>query len=222
MPWKPIVILLAVPMTAGALLLAAALAAPSTLPTRAVLPNVASGDVLPAPTPTPTPRPQPYVGPIKSIYLASAGILGNAPIEEGDTVHVGNREFFEDPSAPQYIMWYPRFSRPGFPAANTVMAAHVNYVGYGNGPFAGLLRARVDDALYVTMGNGAVYTYTVKSVSLHKLTELDMDAVVFPPLDLNTERVTLISCGGTFIPNPSGIGGNYDSRIVLVAERWLP
>jgi hypothetical protein len=222
MTLKRLALLLAVPGAAGTVLLAAAMAAPSTLPTRAVVPNLAAGDIPPTPTPTPTPRPQPYVGPITSVYLASAGISGRDPIEEGDTVFVGGREFFEDPSHPRYIIWYPQFSRPGFPAANTVMAAHVNYVGYGNGPFAGLLRARVDDALYVTMGNGTVYTYTVKSVSLHKLSELDMDAVVFPPLDFHTERVTLISCGGTFIPNPSGVGGSYDSRIVLVAERWIP
>jgi hypothetical protein len=207
---------------AGLALVAAAVAAPSTLPKRAVVPLVSSADPTPTPTPTATPRPRPYVGPISSIYLKSASILGGAPIEERDTVWVGGREFFEDPSAPQYISWYPRFGRPGFAASNTMVAAHVNYVGYGNGPFVGLLQADVDDALYVTMGNGEVITYTVKSVNLYKLSELDMDPVVFPVLDSTTERITLISCGGTFIPNPSGVGGDFDSRIVLVAERFVP
>lgn len=207
---------------AGLVFTAAAVAAPSALPRRVVLPHLSTADPTPTPTATPTPRPTPYVGPIASIYLKSAQITGSAPIEERDTLVRGGREYFEDPTRPQYIAWYPRFGRPGFAAGNTIMAAHVNYVGYGNGPFAHLLQARVDDALYLTMANGDVLTYTVKSVELHKISEIDMDAIVFPPLDSHTERVTLISCGGTFIPHPSGVGGDYDSRIILVAERYVP
>jgi hypothetical protein len=205
---------------AGVVLMAAAFAAPSQLPRRAVLPQISSADPTPTPMPTPTPRPEPYVGPIVSLYVGSAGVSG-APIEEGDTYFVGGREVFEDPSAAPNVIWYPRFGRPGFAASNTLMAGHVNHVGHGDGPFVNLLNARVDDALYLTMANGDVLTYTVKSVQLYRLSELDMDPVVFPALDSHTERVTLISCGGTFIPAASGFGGEYDSRILLVAERYV-
>jgi hypothetical protein len=211
---------------AGLLLAAAAVAAPSTLPKRAVVPHIASGDLVPTPTRTPTPRPTPrpqvYVGPVSSLYLASAGMYGASPVREGDTHYKGSREYFDDPAHPSHIIWYPRFSRPGFAGNNTIFAAHVNYVGYGNGPFAGLLSAARDDALYITMGNGSVLTYTVRSVTLYRLSELDMDAVTWPAMDAGVERVTLISCGGTFIPAASGYGGEYDSRIVLVAERYVP
>jgi hypothetical protein len=218
-PRYPVLLALAA-AAGGTVLLGAALAAPSPLPRRAVMPHVSNSDPAPpTPTPTPTVRPEPYVGPVSSIYLSSAQI-GGSPMEEGDTRFIGGREFFEDPGRPQNIMWYPRFGRPGFAAANTIMAAHVNYVNYGNGPFAYLLDANVDDALYVVMANGATLTYTVKSVTLYHLSDLDMDAVVYPPLDSHTERVTLISCGGTFIP--AAVGGEYDSRIVLVAERYVP
>jgi hypothetical protein len=160
-------------------------------------------------------------GRISSISLASAAISTTAPVREGDTYFQGGAEYFDDPAAPGDIIWYPRFGTPGNPSGNTIMAAHVNYVGHGDGPFVRLLDARLDDALYVTLATGETLAYTVKSVTLYRLGEIDMDAVVFPPLDSHTERVTLISCGGTFIPAASGYGGEYDSRIVLVAERSL-
>ena len=47
-----------------------------------------------------------------------------------------------------------------------------------------------------------------------------MDAVVYPWLDAGVERVTLISCGGTFVPYAGG-GGEYTSRVILVAERYV-
>ena len=97
----------------------------------------------------------------------------------------------------------------------------MDYVNFGAGPFAGILSARVDDALYVTMQDGTVFTYSVKSVAVIQLANLNMDAIVFPGLDSQTARVTLISCGGTFVPFPGG-GGEYLSRVILVADRFVP
>ncbi len=171
-------------------------------------------------TPPATPSPPPEHGPVVSLYLASASITQDPPVEERDTVYVGGREVFADPSAPNRIAWYSRFGRPGF-GANVIFAAHINYVRYGNGPFAFLTSAQPDDALYLTMGDGTVYAYTVRSVEIIGLGDLDMDYVVFPPLDGHTERVTLISCGGDFVPYAGG-GGEYTSRVVLVAERYYP
>jgi Sortase domain len=188
-------------------------------PYRAALPMISRAELPPPPPPTPTPRPEPYIGPVNSLYLESARIRTSSPIETGDTHLVGSREFLDDPRRPQNIMWYPRFGRPGLGGTNTIFAAHVNYIGYGNGPFAYLTSAKVDDALYVTRGDGRVLAYTVKSVVLVHLVDLDMGAVVYPPLDDQTERITLISCGGTFIP--AAIGGEYTSRVILVAERFV-
>lgn len=178
----------------------------------------------PAPAPTPTPRPEPYNGPVSSLYLGSAEISNSSPVEVRDTITVGGRETFQDPTGPAMIAWYARFGHPGFPGNNSLFAAHVNYVGYGNGPFAYLLNASTDDALYVTMADGTAYAYTVRSVEVVSLTALQsgaMDAYVYPILDSHTERVTLISCGGDFVPRPGG-GGDYTSRVILVAERYIP
>jgi sortase (surface protein transpeptidase) len=142
-----------------------------------------------------------------------------------DTTYVNGIETLEDPSYPGDIAWYPRFGHPGYGGGtNSLFAGHVNYYRFGNGPFAYLTSAQPGDALYVTMADGEEFAYTVESVRLLPLDELTsggMQDVVFPELDSHTERVTLISCGGDFIPFGGG-GGEYTSRVVLVAERWVP
>ncbi|MEP7214789.1 MAG: class F sortase [Anaerolineaceae bacterium] len=211
---------------AGMLGAAVAVAADSPGPDlkfRAFAPAVArSEDPTPPPPAAPTPRPQPYDGAVQTLYLASAALTMNPPVEQRDTTFSLGREVLQDPTAPAQIAWYPRFGRPGFAGSNSLFAAHVNYVNYGNGPFAHLTSASVGDALYVTMDNGQSYAYTVRSVEVISLDSLNMDAVVFPALDSSTERVTLISCGGTFVPNANGVGGEYNSRVILVAERYVP
>ncbi len=162
----------------------------------------------------------PYNGPVASLYLAAARLDASWPVEVRDTYFAGGREFFEDPSAPQRIAWYARFGHPGYAGANSIFAAHVDYVGFGKGPFGYITSASAGDALYVTMDNGTSYAYTVKSVAIVQLEQLDMDAVVFPALGPGVERVTLISCGGTFVPYAGG-GGEYTSRVILVAERYV-
>jgi hypothetical protein len=187
---------------------------------RSYAPQITRAD---APTPTPTlapPTPTPYVGAVTSIYLASGGVTTNAPIEARHVDNKPSGPVFQDPSHPSRIAWYNNFGLPGWRGNNSIFAGHINYVGYGNGPFAKLTSATIGDALYVTMANGTVYTYTVKSMNVVHLAQIDMNAIVFPALDANTERITLISCGGTFVPLPGG--GQYDSRVILVAERFVP
>ena len=191
----------------------------------AIAPSLTRAEI-PTPTPSPTPPPAPYAGPVASLYLASAGITDASPVEQRGTKNLSGHEVFDDPSAPGNIAWYsdPRFGHPGFGGQNSIFSGHINYFHYGNGPFANLLSAQVGGALYVTMDNGTQYAYTVESVSLVPVDQLNsggMDAIVFPDLDSHTERVTLISCGGDFVPYAGG-GGEYTSRVVLVAERWVP
>jgi hypothetical protein len=204
----------------GASLVIAADPAEPELKYRGFAPAVSRAEI-PTPTPTvPAPTPTAYIGPVSSIYLASAGVTSNAPVEPRDVNSTRSGPVFQEPTHPSRIAWYSNYGLPGWRGNNSIFAAHINYVGYGNGPFAKLTSAIAGDALYVTMANGSVYTYTVKSVDVVHLSSLDMNAVVYPPLDSQTERITLISCGGTFVPLPGG--GQYDSRVILVAERYVP
>lgn len=203
---------------AGILTAGAATDQPPALGYRAVLPDVTRAEI--PPIPTPVPRPVPYNGPVASLHLASAKLDAAWPVEVRDTYFAGGREFFQDPSEPQKIAWYARFGQPGYAGANSIFAAHIDYVGFGKGPFGYLTSASPGDALYLTMDNGTAHAYTVKSVTVTALQDLDMDAVVFPALATGVERVTLISCGGTFVPYAGG-GGEYTSRVILVAERYV-
>lgn len=219
---------------AGVAAMGAAIAAPgadANLTYRAYLPQISQAETAPTPvpaaTPTPTARVETPDGRVTSLYLGSARILGGAPIESRGTHYVGGRELFEDPSAPQFVSTYPQWgtgrpgrTAPGVGGMNTIFAAHVNYVNYGNGPFAYLHQTAVGDALYVTLDSGVQLAFTVASVEIVPLANLNMDPVVFPTLDSHTERITLISCGGTFIP--AAVGGEYNSRVILIAERYVP
>ncbi len=217
---------IALSLTAGAILIgllaslaSAAETAPANLPYRVIAPGLSVAEVLPTPAP-PVPA-IPYSGPVASMYLNSAQISSNWIVEVRDTTFVGGRETFENPSQPDRIAWYSRFGQPGFASNNSLFAAHINYIGLGNMPFAYLANAAIDDALYVTMANGDTYAYAVRSVHVVSLNELEngaMDAFVFPLLDSHTERITLISCGGDFVPRADG-GGDYTSRVILIAER---
>lgn len=188
---------------------------------RLVAPFVTSDGVRVPNPPTPTPEPAPYMGNVAAITLPSANLAGNSPIERRHTIQEGDRERLQDPSHPSLIAWYDRFGQPGSRATNSMFAAHVNYVNYGDGPFYKLTSTQIGDTLTIIMDNGAEYYYTVQSVEVIELANLDMNAIVYPPLDSFRERVTLISCGGTFVPYPGG-GGEYASRVILVAERFIP
>ncbi len=215
----------AITVAAGAGGAFGATASPPALTPRGVVAEVSRAE-NPPPLPAPSPTPPPYAGPVVSLYLASAGIGASTPVEVRDTTFQGGHEVFQDPSTPGNIAWYARFGHPGSAGTNSIFAAHINYFGYGDGPFAHLLAAQPEEALYLTMADGETYAYTVKSVTTVPLSSLDnggMDDVVYPPLDSHTERVTLISCGGDFVPFAgTGGPGEYSSRVVLVAERYVP
>lgn len=210
---------LALGLAASALMVGAAANHPGPdLKHRVFAPQITRAEI--PPSPTPVPLPVPYNGPVASLHLGPARLDATWPVELRDTYFAGGREFFQDPSAPQQIAWYSRFGQPGYPGTNSIFAGHIDYVGFGKGPFGFLTNASAGDALYVTMDNGSSYTYTVRSVAVVSLQDLDMNAVVFPALAAGVERVTLISCGGTFVPYAGG-GGEYTSRVILVAERYV-
>jgi LPXTG-site transpeptidase (sortase) family protein len=97
----------------------------------------------------------------------------------------------------------------------------VNYVGWSLTPFAYLSNLNVGDSVYVTMADGTMYTYTVNSVTLVPVAAVDMFQVLYPALDNNTEQVTLMTCGGDFFYQP-GVGGEYGSRLIATATRFIP
>jgi sortase (surface protein transpeptidase) len=156
-----------------------------------------------------------------TLRLASGGVTMSPQIETRHTIVTSGKEYFDVPSHPSKVAWYDQFGTLGKAGSTTLMAAHINYMGYGAGPFAKLTSTKVGDTLTVTDAGGKVLSYSVQSVQVTKLSQLDMNLVVYPSLGAGKERLTLISCGGTFVPNPSGSGGQYDSRVIVVTERYV-
>ncbi len=193
------------------------------LPVRAVVPVVAGDGQQSVSEPAPPPPPALVVdhGGVQTLYLASAGVTNAPEIERRHTEHRDGAEYFQTPTHPAKVAWYDRFGGPGGGGTNTLFSAHVDFVGFGAGPFHGLVGSEIGASLYVMMVDGTEFPYTVVSVEVIDLQVLDMVEVVFPILDSHTERVTLISCGGTFVPYAGG-GGAYNSRVILIAERWVP
>ncbi len=171
----------------------------------------------------PPPPPAPAASPIVAMTLPSAAVTTGSPVEERDTELLGGVEYFQQPSSPDRIAWYSGFGRPGYGGSNSILSAHVNYFGYGAAtPFANLEDTQVGDTLTLYLQNGRTYAFTIISAQVIPLASLDMDAVVYPPLPPNKERVTLITCDGDAILIPGGGGRvEYNSRLIVVAERTI-
>ena len=212
-------------LAGGAIAIAVGSRADPSLAHHVSAPLVVREGPPPTPTPPPTPVPVRSTAPVVALHVPSAGIDGSFAIEQRDTKFEGSREVLQDPSAPGLIAWYPRFGHPSQPAQDALFAAHINYIGYGNGPFAHLQSAKVGDSLELILADGTDYMYTIETVQLIPLSVLDnggMQDVVYPPLDSYHQRVTLLSCGGDFVPYNDGSGaGEYTSRVVLTAERYV-
>ena len=209
-------------LAGGALAFAAGGRNDPSLSHHASVPAIVREGPPPTPTPAPTPVPVRSSAPVVALHVPSAGIDGSFAIEERDTKFEGSREVLQDPSSPGLIAWYPRFGHPSQPAQDALFAAHINYIGYGNGPFADLVDAQVGGTLELILADGTDYLYTIESVQLIPLAVLDnggMQDVVYPPLDSYHTRVTLLSCGGDFVPYNDGSGaGEYTSRVVVTAR----
>jgi sortase (surface protein transpeptidase) len=76
------------------------------------------------------------------------------------------------------------------------------------------------DQIIVQMDNGTQYTYRVFRKQRYDVSNMPMAELIWPsnkPAD--KEWITLITCGGNFVPTQSNGLGEYTQRDVVVAER---
>ncbi|WP_157009031.1 class F sortase [Agromyces laixinhei] len=99
------------------------------------------------------------------------------------------------PENPAVASWYVYGAAPGDPAGSAVIAAHVDSIAYGLGPFARLETAPAGTRVEVTSTDGTVRSFALESTQVVPKPEMDW-AVVFrrdgPP------ALTLVTCGGEF------------------------
>jgi LPXTG-site transpeptidase (sortase) family protein len=106
--------------------------------------------------------------------------------------------------------WYQFGSDPGSTTGTTVVAAHVDSVEYGLGPFSQLRNLAAGAIITVTSADGSTLDYTVESVQNILKTELPIGQLFDRD---GAPRLTLITCGGQF----DFAASNYSDNVVVIA-----
>lgn len=113
--------------------------------------------------------------------------------------------------APQSIFdsgWYSGSSKPGQTGA-TFIDGHVS--GYSSsGVFGRISQLSAGDKIKVEMGNGKIYSYTVKSKETVPLKKVDMDKALSVPGGF-ASGLNLMTCGGDFDASTS----SYKGRTII-------
>ncbi|MCW2768932.1 MAG: peptidase sortase [Aeromicrobium sp.] len=107
--------------------------------------------------------------------------------------------------------WWDGGSRIGDPFGAIVLAAHVDSISKGVGPFAELLGARPGQRIRVA-GSGSDQTFEIVSVRLAPRASLSADTALFSvhqPL-----RLILITCAGPFDADRGG----YRDNLIVAAD----
>jgi len=107
--------------------------------------------------------------------------------------------------------WYEYGPAPGAPAGNAVLAAHVDSVLSGIGPFARLRDVRVGSRVLVTDDASDVHRYRVTSV--HKIPKDDAPTAHWFARD-GAPRLVLVTCGGAWDAKTR----HYADNVVVTAE----
>jgi LPXTG-site transpeptidase (sortase) family protein len=120
----------------------------------------------------------------------------------------------QNPSGPYIVAWYRGTGKLG-ERNNVVMSGHVDYYNAPNAVFQYLGQLQVGDKIEVTGTNGDIYVYIVEWVKNYPIASLDQAAIDEIVGETDSEKLTLITCSGTFDAN----SGEYDNRFVVRADR---
>lgn len=112
------------------------------------------------------------------------------------------------------VAWYDFSTRPG-EGSNAVFAAHVTW-SKAPAVFWDLKELKEGDTIRLAALDGTEYVYRV--FASYEVDPDDPDSLkVMAPTD--RDIVTLITCGGTWVPDPSErFGGDYTARLIVQAE----
>ncbi len=142
---------------------------------------------------------QPLISPVTRLVIPALNLDANVqyvPLQNGT---------WDLESITNNIAWLGNTSRPDI-GGNTVLAGHITYAPYTNGPFLYLSRLKPGDVIYVytTMN---VFTYKVKE---QKVIQPD-DLSVTNPTD--NPQITLLTC-----TNWDPAAQHYDLRRAVIAD----
>lgn len=111
------------------------------------------------------------------------------------SVGVNSSGLMEIPERVDVAGWYRYGAAPSSPRGSAVIAAHVDSLKYGLGPFARLKDAPIGTLVTVTLADGSARSYAIASIAKTLKTEIPVEEV----FDRDGEsRLILITCGGRF------------------------
>ena len=188
-------------------------------------PPATSSPSAPAPSPSPSPAPETPEVAVPAVPVVDASMLDSLPVAAAPSRMVvaslgvdvpvlatglddaGNMALPPDPAN---AGWYEYGPAPASPAGATVIAAHVDSLTYGIGPFAAFADAVPGTEIVVTDTAGAVRTYVVSSVN----TTDKLDVVWASVFDrTGPSRLVVVTCGGEFDYSTR----HYLSNVIVVA-----
>jgi LPXTG-site transpeptidase (sortase) family protein len=120
----------------------------------------------------------------------------------------------QNPSTPYIVAWYRGTGKLG-EKKNIVMSGHLDWYDVPVGVFYYLGDLHEGDKIEVTGSNGSTFTYSVEWVKTYDTASLDQATIDEIVGQTDSEKLTLITCAGTF---DSG-KGEYDTRFVVRATR---
>ncbi len=164
------------------------------------------------PEPTPKPTPEPVAAPLR-LVVERFGV--DAPVVE---MGLDEQGIPQVPLNGQDVAWYT-FSSPPGAGSNAVFAGHINWGG-ATGVFGNLDQLVPGDTVRVISDDGHEYTYEV--FASFPVDPYDAESLkVMEPTP--TDTVTLITCGGTWVPDASErFGGSYTNRTIVQARLMEP
>ncbi len=160
---------------------------------------------------TPAPEAAAVTVPLR-LMIDSLGVDAPVGVYKLDADGVPEVPLAED--AAEVVAWYDFSSRPGA-GSNAVFAGHITW-SRAPAVFANLNDLQAGDVVRLISDDGREYTYEV--FANFDVDPYDTESLkVMAPTE--TDTITLITCGGTWIPDASQqFGGDYTTRTIVQAE----
>ena len=164
---------------------------------------------------TPAPEAPAVTVPLR-LMIDSLGVDAPVGVYKLDADGVPEVPLAEDAS--EVVAWYDFSSKPGA-GSNAVFAGHINW-NRAPAVFANLSDLQAGDVVRLVSDDGREYKYEV--FANFAVDPYDTESLkVMAPTE--TDTVTLITCGGTWIPDASEqFGGDYTTRTIVQAKLVQP
>lgn len=167
-----------------------------------------------APQPTPAPRVVNQQPPVR-IVIPAIGVDAEVIVLGMDAQavpQVPDRTNSQRPG--RVVAWYDFSARPG-QGSNAVFAGHVTW-DRAPAVFWELGRLTAGDMVRIVVKDGRQLLYQVAETFMVDPAQPDAVTVMYPTSE---DVVTIITCGGTFVPDrASPLGGDYTQRVVVRAK----